>query len=107
MSDTDEVVVVATIFPQPERREDVRQAIVTEVARVHAEDEGCLLFALHEKKDRFVLIERWTSRDALSAHAQTDGYATLASVLSETVTSPPDVQFLKAVPAGTDSQGRL
>lgn len=107
MSDADEVVVVATILPQPERRDEVREAIVKEVSRVHAEDEGCILFALHEGPDRFVLVERWASRDALRAHSQTDGYAALASVLSQTLTAAPDVQFLKAVPAGTESQGRL
>ena len=43
-----EVVVVATIRPLPEHRAEVIAAMEKVIADVHAHDDGCLLYALHE-----------------------------------------------------------
>jgi len=48
------VVVVATIRPGSGCRDQVMTALENAVARVHAEDEGCELYALYENDDRFV-----------------------------------------------------
>ena len=42
------VVVVATIRPLPEYRAEVIAAMEKVIADVHANDDGCLLYALHE-----------------------------------------------------------
>jgi quinol monooxygenase YgiN len=60
------VVVVATIVPRPEYRDEVIATITETVARVHEED-GCELYALHQADDRLMMVEKWASADALRA----------------------------------------
>jgi quinol monooxygenase YgiN len=42
------VVVVATIRPLPEHRAEMIAAFEKAIAAVHADDAGCLLYALHK-----------------------------------------------------------
>jgi quinol monooxygenase YgiN len=100
------VVVVATAFPTPGRADDVRTAMLRAVPLVQAE-QGCALYALHEKEDRLVLIERWDSADALAAHAVAPALAQLRTELAGVITGDLDIQVLTAVPGGTDAQGSL
>jgi len=51
------VVVVVTAFPVPEHRAEVIAAFETAITRVHDEP-GVELYALHEGRDRLVMIER-------------------------------------------------
>jgi quinol monooxygenase YgiN len=85
------VVVVATIRPRPEFRADVIAAMEKTIASVHASDEGCLLYALHEGDDRLVMVEKWASAAALAGRTEGD----------------IDVQVLRPHPAGTPDQGTL
>jgi len=77
------------------------------VARVHAEDEGCELYALHENDDRFVMLEKWASPEALAAHARSPAFAELASRLEGKLDAELDVQVLQPRPAGTAGRGLL
>ena len=52
------VVVVATIHPRRNCRDQVIAALEKAVIRVHAEDSGCELYALHENDDQLVMIEK-------------------------------------------------
>jgi quinol monooxygenase YgiN len=106
MSKTDEVVVVAAIIPKPERRDDVRAALTRAIERTHAED-GCLLYALHESDGGFCMIEKWATADALKVHGAGASIGELGSALGDSLTSAPDVQVFKAVPAGTVQRGQL
>ena len=63
------VTVVATVRPVPEHRDEVIAAFTEVIPAVHAE-EGCELYALHEGDDRLVMIEKWTSADALRVIAR-------------------------------------
>jgi quinol monooxygenase YgiN len=58
------VVVVATAIPAPGHRDEVVAAFEKVIPTVHAEDEGCELYALHEGEDRLVMVEKWTSLEA-------------------------------------------
>jgi quinol monooxygenase YgiN len=69
------VVVVAIAFPVPERRAEVIAAFEAAIARVHGEP-GVELYALHEGRDRLVMIEKYESEQARSEHLKG---ATLAS----------------------------
>jgi quinol monooxygenase YgiN len=107
VSEADEVVVVATIIPKPERRDDVRAALVHAIGRTHAEDEGCLLYALHESEGGFCMIEKWTSADALKAHGTGAAITELGGTLSDGLARAPELQVYTAVAAGTEEQGAL
>ena len=101
------VVVVATITPQPDARDAVREAIVRAIPQVHAEP-GCELYALHEADDgTFVMIERWASADALVAHSQGDALRAMGAELAGKVTGPSQVRRLSPVPAGDAGKGAL
>jgi quinol monooxygenase YgiN len=101
------VVVVATLFPFAEHRGEVIAAVADAIARVHKEDDGCELYALHEGRDRLVMIEKWTSEEALNAHLKAPALADLGGRLDGKLASPTDIQLLQPHPAGTTQQGTL
>ena len=100
------VVVVATVYPASGRAGEVRAALLRAVPRVHAED-GCELYALHESADRLVLVEKWTSAEALATHAAAEALADLRGDLDGLTTADLDIQVLAPVAAGRPDQGVL
>jgi len=101
------VIVVATIVPIPEYRSELIAALEDVIASVHAADRGCELYALHEGKDRLVMIEKWTDQRALEAHGEGAAVARLLQRTSSKVAGEVDVQVLHPHPAGTTEQGSL
>ena len=100
------VVVVATITPKPDQVEAVREAILAAVPKVHAEP-GCELYAVHEGKGHFVMVERWESHEALKAHGSAEALTTLGGQLADKLAAPLDVRRLTAVPAGDAVKGAI
>jgi quinol monooxygenase YgiN len=100
------VVVVATITPSAGEEEAVREAILTAIPKVHAEP-GCELYALHEGKGNFVMIERWESPDALKVHSGAEALAELGAALAGKTEGALDVVRLAPVPAGDAGKGAL
>lgn len=100
------LVLVATIVPKPEHRDEVIAAITDAVASVHGED-GCELYALHQAADRLVIIEKWASPEALSAHRKAPALAALGPALAGKVAGPTDVVVLEPVPAGDSARGQV
>jgi quinol monooxygenase YgiN len=100
------VIVVATAFPAPDRRAEVVRAFEAIIASVHDEP-GCELYALHEGRDRLVMIEKWASQEALAEHGKSPALAELHAVLDGKLTADLDVQVLAPHPAGTARQGTL
>ena len=98
-------VVVATITPKPDQVEAVREAILAAVPKVHAEPGE--LYAVHEGKDNFVMVERWASLDALKVHGTAEALTTLGGQLADKLDGPPDVRRLTAVPAGDAVKGAI
>ena len=100
------VVVVATLTPKPDHVDAVREAILAAVPKVHAEP-GCELYAVHEGKGHFVMVERWESPEALKVHGTAEALTTLGSQLADKLDAPLDVRRLAAVPAGDPVKGAL
>ena len=101
------VVVVATITPKPEHRDEVIAAMKKTVPLVHDED-GCELYALHTDDEQLVMIERWTSREALKTHgAESPGLKVFAQEIEGMLVAPTVVLRLDAVPAGDPAKGQL
>ncbi len=100
------VVVVATIKPLPEHRDEVIAAFSETIAQVHAED-GCELYALQQADDRLIMVEKWASREALAAHSRGAALAALNPRLAGKVAGPSEVIVLEAVPAGDPAKGQL
>ena len=102
-----EVVVIATLRPLPEHRAEVIAAMEKAIADVHAHDDGCLLYALNEGDDRLVMVEKWSSAEALDQHSRGSALAELSQALSGRLAGGPDVQRLRPHPAGTPGQGTV
>jgi quinol monooxygenase YgiN len=102
------VIIVATAFPIPEHRAEVIAAFETAIARVHEEEAGCELYALHEGPDgRLVMIEKYASEDAVAEHRKGAGLAGLIAALKGKLSAPMDVHALVPLPAGTPGKGAL
>jgi quinol monooxygenase YgiN len=101
------LIIVATAIPLAEHRDEVIAAFEDTITRVHAEDEGCELYALHTGRDRVVMIEKWTSKENLASHGRGPALADLQVRLAGKLESEMDVRVLRPHPAGTESQGVL
>ncbi len=103
----DDVVVVAVTRPAEGRAEAVRQALLTAVAAVHDEP-GCETYALHEREDgALVMIERWTSAEALDVHGRGVALQRLGEALEGALAAPIDVTRMRPLPAGDPAKGAL
>ncbi len=100
------VVVVATIVPLAEHRDEVIVAFKETIEQVHEED-GCELYSLNEAPDRLIMIEKWTSPEALAAHSKGANLAALNPKLAGKVAGAPEVIVLQQVPAGDLAKGAL
>ena len=101
------VVVIASITPQPEQAQAVREAVLAAIPQVHAE-EGCERYALHEARDgSLVMVEQWATPEALAAHGKGEPFSELSRQLEGKLTGAPGLQVLSAVPAGDESKGVL
>ena len=101
------VIIVATAFPIQEHKAEVVAAFEAAMAKVHSEEPGCELYALHEGDDRLVMIEKYASQDAVDQHIKGAGLAGLRAALEGKLGSPIDVQVLVPHPAGSKDKGAL
>lgn len=104
-----EVIVVVNLSLKPDRVDEALERMRRTAAASHGE-EGCRLFAIHrdaEDPNRIVLVERWDSTEALENHHHEPHMLDLPQFIEESMTSPPQRQFLVSVPAGDAAKGSL
>jgi quinol monooxygenase YgiN len=105
-----EVVVVAVVSAAAGKGAEV-EALITGflIPPTHGED-GCITFALHRDvadPDRFVLVERWVSREALDRHLAADHLAAFRAAVGPLSAAPAQVIVMEALPAGDPAKGSL
>ena len=104
------ITVLATITPKPGRAAAVRAAFEQIIPDVHAED-GCLVYALQVAGEAgaevLYMVEKWTSHEALAAHAAGEPLQRLAELLGDDLVRPADVVVADPVPAGDPAKGAL
>jgi quinol monooxygenase YgiN len=94
---SDEIAVIAVAIAQDGLADEVASSIRPCIALTRAEV-GCLLYTVHNDIDnpnRFVFIERWSSRAALDAHARSAHFGMMAAGLEDKLTAPFEVKVLK------------
>ena len=102
-----EVVVTAVFQPAPGAKEPLIAALREGIPAVHAE-RGCLLYAIHDAEDgTIVMLEKWTSREDLDAHAAGQAVVQLNALITPYLGRPVTVTTMTALPAGTERQGLL
>jgi quinol monooxygenase YgiN len=99
-------MIVATITPKPGRADAVREVLTAAIPKVH-EEEGCELYALHEDRNGFVFVERWSSRETMGAHGQGPTFTGVIAAISDDLAEPPGVRVVSPVPAGDPTKGAL
>jgi quinol monooxygenase YgiN len=103
------VVVVATLRVR-EGAEEEGMAVLRELAERSQPEEGCLAYAVHRAADdprTIVMVERWTSREALDAHFQQPHVAQAGARSAELLDGAPTILFLDPVPVGDPAKGVL
>ena len=98
---TDAVKVVAVLQGRPGQGGALLALWPDLAAQVRAE-EGCLAYDLHRVSgddDRFVVLERWASLEALAAHGRSPHMKEFGSQAAGLMAAAPDVTVLEDVPA--------
>ncbi|MGV8848278.1 MAG: putative quinol monooxygenase [Propionibacteriaceae bacterium] len=104
---TDPVVVTAIFHPAEGSRDAVLAAMAPAIAAVH-EEQGCLLYAIHDAPDgSIVMIEKWESVPLLDAHGQGAAVAAFRASMEGLTSSPTEVTRLFPIPMGEVSRGAL
>jgi len=102
------IIVVATAVPKPEHRDEVIAAFERAEEIVHAGEDGCLLYALHEAPNGdLVMIEKYADQAAFEAHSSGAGLAALIPALKGKLAERLDVKILTPHPAGSPAKGVL
>ncbi|MDX6669690.1 MAG: hypothetical protein QOI91_53 [Solirubrobacteraceae bacterium] len=102
-------VVVAASFKVKDGREQEAEDVLREVIRETHKEDGCQLYALHRGMDdsgRFVILERWRSREDLDAHLRQPHVARLGA-MADALDEPAGVWFTTALPEGDPDKGAL
>lgn len=101
------VVVTAVFHPVKGRTSELVEALRTCIPAVH-DEQGCQLYAIHDAEDGTItMIEKWTSREALAAHAAGSAVKELGAAVAELIERPTTVTTMTPLPAGTPDQGEL
>ena len=102
------VTVVAVLTAKPGMGSAVIESFREVSPLVHAEP-GCELYAAHLEQDgdTVVMVERWTTRADLDAHATGAPLARLSELNADLLESPYDVWFLDPVPLGNSEKGTI
>lgn len=102
------MIVVAVLQAKPGGGDSVIESF-REVSPLVHEESGCELYAAHLEHDgdTVVMVERWTTRADLDAHASGAPLARLNELSADLLTKPNDVWFLDNVPLGDPAKGSI
>ena len=100
------VIVVATVTPLPEHRDEVVALFEATIVRVHDEP-GCELYAMHEDADTIVMIEKWGSAEDLRVHGAAPALTELNPKLDGKLAAKTEVKVYTPHPAGDAGRGQL
>lgn len=102
------LVVVAVLTAKPGMGLRVIESF-REVSPLVHEEQGCEFYAAHleQNGDTVVVVERWSTRTDLDAHAVGAPLARLNELNADLLERPYDVWFLDPVPLGQPAQGAI
>ena len=103
-----EVVIVVVLTIKDGEAERAEAALRSMIGPTHSEP-GCVRYALHREvgnPNRLVIIERWSSDDALGDHYRQPHMTGMAE-LSDLLAHPIESYALTPVPAGDPAKGSL
>ena len=92
--------VVATIKVKPGMNTEFEAVAKELVAKVNANERGCVLYALHhhgETPNTYVFMERYIDQAAVDAHRATDYFKALGRKMGEYMEGRAEVMRLREV----------
>ncbi len=91
--------VVATLRIKPGMEKDFEVVAKELVAKVRANEPGCVLYALHhgEPPGTYIFMERYTDQAAVDAHRGTDYFKALGRKMGEYMDGRAEVMRLREV----------
>ncbi|MEO5834426.1 MAG: putative quinol monooxygenase [Nakamurella sp.] len=95
------VVVVATIHPKSGSFDAVVSLFEKTIVRVHEEDQGCELYAMHTEADTIVMIEKWSDAAAHQAHLSSPAMNEMNEQVQELLGGKTVVTVLAPRPVGS------
>lgn len=104
-----EVVVVGAFTALPGKEAEALATLRSLIAFTHQED-GCVLYALHEGADdpaKLAFIERWATRAALDAHLASSTVQEALTRVPELFGDKAEITVYNAVPGGEAKKGSL
>ena len=99
-------IVVARVYPKPDRLQEVIDVYAGIVALVY-EEPGCELFALHTDGETVFVVEKWATPADLRGHADGAAYAQIRAGISDLVDHAADVWVLDPLPLGGAAKGTI
>jgi quinol monooxygenase YgiN len=104
-----DVVALATLTPAPGKTEELVAAMTSLIEQVHANEPGCLLYALHRHPDgeSLVMVEKYTGPDAVAAHRASDHFKAAGKALAGLLAVAPEVIALEPVVVGDPDKGAV
>jgi quinol monooxygenase YgiN len=102
------LVVVAVLTAKPGMGRQVIESF-REVSPLVHDEQGCELYAAHLEQDgdTVVMVERWTTRADLDAHAAGAPLVRLNQLNADLLVRPYDVWFLDNVSLGILGKGTI
>ena len=104
-----EIIVIAKSKAKKGFEDQLETAVKAAIPPTHAEP-GCIKYALHrsiEDPSQFVLIEKWTSKEALNEHLKTPHIQILFKKLAEIVAESPVIQIFEGMAVGNREKGEI
>jgi quinol monooxygenase YgiN len=104
-----DVVAVVVYRANPDDIEEARDAFRRVIEPTHAEV-GALTCALTQSDDDpsvFLLIERWTSMEAVEEHLEKTYVKAFRGVVGDLFSSDPEIFMLSDVPFGDAAKGKI
>jgi quinol monooxygenase YgiN len=109
MCEMSEIIIVGSMKARPGQETALRDTLAELAFATHAE-QGCILYAVHQGTDepnRFVIIERWQSQEALDEHIRSDYMTAVLARAGELLADAPDSAAYTALPYGDIAKGTL
>ena len=92
--------VIATLKVQPGKAEAFEDAMRELMARVKANEPGCLTYQLTKRRaepDTYVVMELYANQDAAKAHAESEHFRAAGPKLAGLLAAMPEIEYLDAV----------
>ena len=103
-------VVVVAVFEAKEGEEDRVQSTLSEAVTATHSEEGCLKYALHRDRNeprRFVLVEMWSSQEALDTHLGQPSLIPIIELAEGALENPIQMWVCESLPTGDPAKGSL